>query len=202
MDTEGCKIDIFTKKWAVPAILNRLDRLLKAMVVAKIPTSSIDPSDLQRHILDELARATETNIRHLERTKQLEVSWIPEEGEELDFSPSPATSQQPASKKLALETPANVVVRLLKVKLDQPPTHESPVLALPSSDAVQARVAQTREKSSMSWRDRQRTWFRLYSAACSSGKEAEDEERPLQLLVPPPRSNTRIFWSFPWLSSP
>ncbi|KAI9903564.1 hypothetical protein N3K66_000093 [Trichothecium roseum] len=188
LDTESCKIDIFTKKWAVPAILNRLDRLLKAMVVAKIPTSSIDPSDLQRHILDELARATETNIRHLEKTKQLEVSWIPEEGEDLDFSPSPAASQQPASKKLALETPANVVVRLLKIKLDQPPTHESPVLALPSSDAVQARVAQTREKSSMSWRDRQRTWFRLYSAARSSGKETEDEEKPLQLLVPPPRS--------------
>lgn len=186
-------LQVVTRKGTISAVILRIDEMVQSVKYQKVTVGDIDSRDLQKAVMNELARVTKTCLKYHEkeavswlttstRTKliipqQLEVSWIDK---------TPPVAVVDISERLASpgENSADIVLRLLRGRQSQGVQGEQQVVAWGFAKGGMY-VPHLRENRSMSWRDRLRQWTR-YIVPISKPHENGKTDLGLHRKVTPP----------------
>ncbi|CAH0039360.1 unnamed protein product [Clonostachys solani] len=149
------ELGIYARKASVRTILSRIDEAVASMRIQELSVKGVDSLDLQKDVLARLSSITKTSIQYHKEDSILKVRWLDQH--------SPAANTKPATSapSLQVESPPDVVLRLLLQDryIRDGFKSMSDYCTLPPSKTGMF-LPHGREVRSLSWRNKMRTWSR------------------------------------------
>ncbi|CAG9995890.1 unnamed protein product [Clonostachys byssicola] len=149
------ELSIYARKASVRTILSRIDEAVASMRTQELSVQGVDSLDLQKDVLARLSNITKTSIQYHKKASILNVKWLDQ------HSPAANTKPSPSGTSLQVESPPDIVLRLLLQDryIRDRFQSTSDYCVLPPSETAMF-MPHGREVRSLSWRNKLRTWSR------------------------------------------
>ncbi|CAH0017008.1 unnamed protein product [Clonostachys rhizophaga] len=160
------ELGIYARKASVRTILSRIDEAAASMRTQELSVQGVDSLDLQKDVLARLSSITKTSIQYRKEDSILNVKWLDQ------HSPAANTKPSPSGPSLQVESPPDIVLRLLLQDryIRDRFQSTSDYCVLPPSETAMF-MPHGREVRSLSWRNKLRTWSRYVMPVGKSSSE-------------------------------